>query len=51
MVSNVLLIVVDALRADRVYQDNDLMPEIDARLTNAEHFESCYACATKPRPQ
>lgn len=45
MPPNILLIVVDALRADRVYEDNKLTPTLDA--LRAERFKSCYACVEK----
>jgi uncharacterized sulfatase len=45
MVKNVLLIVIDALRADRVHEDNNLTPVIDSLADTGETFTSCYACA------
>lgn len=47
MVQNVLLIVVDSLRADRVFANNDITPELDRISTDSEQFTSCFACADK----
>lgn len=46
---NVLLVVVDALRADRVGGDvaPTLTPEIDDLASSGERFTSCFACADK----
>lgn len=51
-VDNVLLIVVDALRTDRVgaYGNSDLTPNIDELSTGAEVFESAYACINATDP-
>jgi arylsulfatase A-like enzyme len=49
-VENVLLVVIDALRADRVgtYHDDtterSLTPTLDALADDGEVFERCYAC-------
>ena len=45
-VENVLLIVVDALRTDRVgvYGGSDLTPNIDSIADDGEVFEQCYSC-------
>lgn len=49
-VENVLLVVIDALRADRVgtYHDDaverSLTPTLDALTDDGEVFERCYAC-------
>ena len=45
-IENVLLIVVDALRTDRVgaYNGDQLTPNIDSLAKEGEVFEQCYAC-------
>jgi len=46
-VENIIFIVIDALRADRVgaYSDVPLTPNIDALAEDGEVFESCFACS------
>lgn len=45
-INNVVLIVVDALRRDRVgaYSDDNLTPNIDSLAENGEVFDHCYSC-------
>ncbi|WP_226010917.1 sulfatase [Halomicrobium salinisoli] len=45
-VNNIVLVVVDALRADRVgaYSGSSLTPTIDALADRGEVFERCYSC-------
>lgn len=45
-IRNVVLIVVDALRADRVgaYSGSDLTPNIDSLANDGEVFEQCFSC-------
>jgi len=47
MVRNALLIVIDSLRADRVFADNDITPMLDRISADSERFTSCFACADK----
>lgn len=51
-IENAVLIVVDALRNDRVgaYSDCDLTPNIDALAEEGEIFESSYACINTTDP-
>lgn len=51
-IDNVLLIVVDALRPDRVgaYGNSDLTPNIDQLANDGEVFESAYACINATDP-
>lgn len=51
-VENVLVVVVDALRVDRVgcYAGGDLTPTMDAVAERGEVFEQCYACANLTSP-
>jgi len=51
-VENVLLIVVDALRTDRVgaYGGDSLTPNIDALAEDGEVFENCYSCINATDP-
>jgi arylsulfatase A-like enzyme len=44
---NILIIVIDALRADRVNNNNELTPVIDSLAENGERFTRCFACADK----
>jgi len=50
--NNIVLIVIDALRADRVgaYSNNDLTPNIDALAEEGELFENCFACINTTDP-
>lgn len=45
-VNNIVLVVVDALRSDRVgaYSDSPLTPTIDSLSKEGELFERCYSC-------
>lgn len=45
-INNIVLIVIDALRVDRVgaYSDGDLTPNIDTLAKDGEVFENCFAC-------
>ncbi len=45
-IKNVVLIVVDALRTDRVgvYSGDDLTPNIDSLANDGEVFEYCFSC-------
>lgn len=51
-VENVLLVVIDALRVDRVgvYNDTKLTPNIDALATQGGIFEECYSCINATDP-
>lgn len=51
-VENVLLVVVDALRPDRLgaYTNRDITPTIDAIAAEGEVFEACYACTNATDP-
>jgi arylsulfatase A-like enzyme len=51
-VENVVLIVIDALRADRVgaYTDCGLTPNIDSLAEDGEVFENCYSCINTTDP-
>jgi len=45
-IENVLLVVIDALRADRVgvYDGGSLTPNIDALAEDGEVFDRCFSC-------
>jgi len=51
-IENVLFIVIDALRADRVgvYNNTNLTPNIDSLAAEGEVFEQCYACINATDP-
>lgn len=51
-VDNVVLIVTDALRPDRVgaYSGDNLTPNIDSLSENGEVFEQCYSCTNATDP-
>jgi arylsulfatase A-like enzyme len=45
-VENIVLVVVDALRKDRVgaYSSNELTPNIDSLASDGEVFNNCFSC-------
>lgn len=51
-IENVLLIVIDALRTDRVgvYCDGELTPNLDTLAAEGEMFEQCYSCINATDP-
>lgn len=51
-VENIIIIVADALRADKVdsYSGGDLTPNIDSIASEGEVFEQCYACINATDP-
>lgn len=52
MVENVLLIIVDALRPDRVgaYSGRDLTPNLDKLAKRGRIFERCFSCTNATDP-
>lgn len=50
MTKNALIIVIDALRADRVYQDNNLTPHIDQIKETSTQFTSAFSTTNATDP-
>jgi arylsulfatase A-like enzyme len=49
-VNNVLIVVVDALRADRVNENNNLTPNIDALAEDGVQFTNAFTCINTTDP-
>lgn len=50
MIKNVVLVVVDALRADRVFEDTELTPHIDELVQQGVSFRNAYTTINATDP-